>query len=272
MGSPQAHTPEGFSYEGFTWRPCRCMSWGPALISSFKGRRRLPLALETDLHGVFKPHPAHGQSPLPWRKWTWLCLHTTSGLRYPSRRPFSLPQAPVLLIQPRSMPSADFLASPGSWRSGGWWERCGRLGLGPTGPGKLPSPRKWGGVSRGRSFCVLILRCGHRRKHRFPSQSVLPGLSSALRPPRSTQPPSFSSISPTSHPPPTPATLLQAHSKWGLHVKISQLFLSLLSTIFIRRSEQSRAEKRENIWLCLPSSIEIAPGWAIFNKMNTPVL
>ena len=155
MGSPQAHTPEGFSYEGFTWRPCRCMSWGPALISGFKGRRRLPLATETDLHGVFKPHPAHGQSPLPWRKWTWLCLHTTSGLRYPSRRPFSLPQAPVLLIQPRSMPSADFLASPGSWRSGGWWERCGRLGLGPTGPGKLPSPRKWGGgVQRAQLLCV----------------------------------------------------------------------------------------------------------------------
>lgn len=43
------------------------------------------------------------------------------------------------------------------------------------------------------------------------------------------------------------STPFQVHSKWGLHVKISQLFfLSLLSTIFIRWSKQSMAEKREN--------------------------
>lgn len=45
---------------------------------------------------------------------------------------------------------------------------------------------------------------------------------------------------------PFSSTPLQAHSKWGLCVKISQLFLSLLSTIFIKRSKQSMAEKREN--------------------------
>lgn len=39
------------------------MSWGPALISSLKGSGPLPLAMEADLHVVFKLLPANGQSP-----------------------------------------------------------------------------------------------------------------------------------------------------------------------------------------------------------------
>lgn len=89
------------------------------------------------------------------------------------------------------------------------------------------------GESQGPSFCLLTLTCGHGRQHSLPSLALC-GLS-------------LSDLSSLGFIPSHP---LQIPAKWSLHVKIARLyfisFLSWLSTIFIKWSRQSRAEKRGN--------------------------
>lgn len=173
------------------------------------------------------------------------------------------------------MPRAGFISGPASRCWGRWWEQCGRSGLGPAGPGKLQSPR-W--VRRAQPLFVDP-ELWTQEKAPHPFLHLLPGLRPALLPSlvhcghsQALPPADYPGFSPSCPFPHSPATPLQAHSKWGLHVKISQLFLSLLSTIFIRWSKQSMAEKRENHTALFAKRNRNSNGWAIFNKMSTPVL
>ena len=197
-------------------------------------------------------------------------------------------------FRPQVVPRKSLLPARAFWHSQPSPEICPAPASYPAQPpsvgesgGNSAEGQGWGreglgnckvhGGSGGPSLCLLTLSCGHRRKHPIPfcisSQAEFcpPPFPGPLRSP-ALPPANHPGFSPSGPLPRSPATPLQAHSKWGLHVKISQLFLSLLSTIFIRWSRRSMAEKRENHTAPFAKLNRNSNGWAIFNKMNTPVL